>query len=85
MNIFLFLIFIFSQLNTNNKSSKVEPARLDKKQKSKFEQFCDKSVPYVLFFALVLLSILILIILVRYGHSITGTEQNAYYYHLEGR
>lgn len=85
MNIFLFLMTIFSQLNTNNKSSKVEPARLDKKQKSKFEQFCDKSVPYVLLIALALLSILIIICLVKYGHSITGTESNAYYYHLEGR
>lgn len=85
MNIFLFLMTIFSQLNTS-KNSKVEPARLDKhNKKSKFEQFCDRIVPYVLFFALVLLSILILIILVKYGASITGTESNAYYYHLEGR
>ena len=74
---FLFQIF-FSQKSSN--------VRLEKKgEKSHFEQFCDKIAPYVLFFALVLLGILILIILVKYGASITGTESNTYYYHLEGR
>lgn len=76
MNIFLFLI---SQFNANKSSN---PVRLDKHQsKTSFEKFCDRAVPYVLLFALVTLMILILVILVKYGHSITGTESNAYYYH----
>jgi len=65
------------------KTSKVEPARLSKKvEKSTFEQFCDKICPYVLLFALATICILLLVILVKYGHSITGTEANGYYYHL---
>ena len=65
------------------KTSKVEPARLSKRvEKSTFEQFCDKICPYVLLFALVIIGILLLVILVKYGHSITGTEANGYYYHL---
>lgn len=55
-------------------------ARLEKKEeKSNFTRFCDRIVPYVLFFALVLLGILIVVILVKYGASITGTEANHYY------
>ena len=64
------------------KTSKVEPARLQKMEKSTFEQFCDKICPYVLLFALATICILVLVILVKYGHSITGTEANGYYYHL---
>ena len=59
------------------------PVRLSKKvEKSTFEQFCDKICPYVLLFALATICILLLVILVKYGHSITGTEANGYYYHL---
>jgi hypothetical protein len=57
--------------------------RLEKVEKSSFEKTCDRLVPYVLFIALVTLGILLLVILVKYGHSITGTESNAYYYHME--
>ena len=68
--------------NLSQSTSKVEPARLRKMEKSTFEQFCDKICPYVLLFALATICILLLVILVKYGHSITGTESNGYYYHL---
>ena len=56
------------------------PARLEKKEpKSKFAQFCDKIVPYVLFIALMLLGILIVVILIKYGGFAFGTEANHYY------
>lgn len=78
MNVLLFLI---SQFNAN-KTSNCNPVRLDKKEtKTSFENFCDVIAPYVLLFALLTMMILILIILVKYGANITGTEQNAYYYH----
>ena len=65
------------------KTSKVEPARLSKKvEKSTFEKTCERICPYVLLFALATICILLLVILVKYGHSITGSEANGYYYHL---
>ena len=65
--------------NLKQHSSKV---RLEKVEKSSFEKTCERIVPYVLFLALVIIGILLLVILVKYGHSITGTESNTYYYHL---
>ena len=67
---------------SQSKTSKVEPARLSKKvEKSTFEKYCEKACPYVLLIALALFTILILIILVKYGHAFS-TEANGYYYHL---
>lgn len=63
-------------------SENISPKRLEKESKSTFELFCERIAPYVLFFALVLLGILLVVILVKYGANITGTEQNIYYYHL---
>ena len=78
----LFHILLSNNFSRSN-TSKVEPARLSKRvEKSTFEQFCDKICPYVLLFALATICILVLVILVKYGHSITGTEANGYYYHL---
>ena len=80
MNIFLFLMTIFSQFNL---SSGDVPARLDKKTKSTFQEYCDRACPYVIISCLIILSVLLFIALARYGHAITGTEANQYYYHLE--
>ena len=75
----LIFILISSILLFNAGST---PARLEKQQtKSKFESFCERIAPYVLLLALALLSILTLVVLVKYGASITGTEANIYYYH----
>ena len=75
---------LFHVLLNNLSQSKTSkgPVRLEKVEKSTFEQFCDKICPYVLLFALATMCILLLVILVKYGHSITGTEANGYYYHL---
>ena len=64
-------------------SENISPKRLEKKEKTPFDMVCERIAPYVLFFALVSLAILIVVILVKYGASLTGTEQNAYYYHME--
>ena len=57
-----------------------DPIRLEKRnEKSKTELFCERIAPYVLFTALALLFILLLVILVKYGANITGTEANHYY------
>ena len=48
-----------------------------------FEKTCERIVPYVLVFALLIFGILLLVVLVKYGHSLTGTESNIYYYHLK--
>ena len=71
--------FLYSSFFSHQASSK-RPARLDKKETriSWFESFCERVAPYVLFIALVIIGILILVILVKYGHSITGTEANNY-------
>ena len=79
MNIFLFLMTIFSQFNL---SSGDAPARLDKKTENKFQEFCRWICPYVIILCLIILSVLLFIALVKYGHAITGTEANQYYYHL---
>ena len=49
---------------------------------SKLDCWCMKLCPYVLIVALFLMIVLILLILVRYGAFLTGTEQNMYYYHM---
>lgn len=66
---------------TNLLSENISPKTLEKQKKSTFESFCERAVPYVLFLALVLFTILIIVVLVKYGAAITGTEANIYYYH----
>lgn len=79
--IFLRLLILFSN-NTSNQS----PIRLGKKN----ETFMDRhfeTILKVLFIILILLLILLVgtvfVILITNGSSITGTEANGYYYHLE--
>ena len=76
-----FLKFMFTLLLSENFSPKTSnQVRLEKRnEKTTFENFCDRIAPYVIFVALVLLLILFLVILVKYGQSITGTEANVYY------
>ena len=77
-SIHILTTFLYSSFFSHQASSK-RPARLGKHQsKTSFEKFCDRVAPYVLLFALVTLMILLLVILVKYGHSITGTEANNY-------
>lgn len=74
----IFNPFLFILFPNSKPSSKV--VRLDKQEdKTSIDNFCEKIAPYVLFFALVIFSILILVVLVKYGATITGTEANAYY------
>ena len=78
--LFSFLLILFS--NNTSKS----PVRLGKKN----ETFMDRhfeTILKVLFIILILLLILLVgtvfVILITNGSSITGTEANGYYYHLE--
>jgi len=79
IKLFLILISLFN-LNTSNK---VEPARLEKKEKHSiqlgFESTCEKIAPYVLVACIVIISVLLFIVLVKYGASVTGTEANHFY------
>ena len=50
---------------------------------SKFEFFCNKIAPYVVVACIIILMILVVVALVKYGANLTGTEANQYYYHLE--
>lgn len=70
-------------LNSENISPRHSgPVRLEKpKEKNTFEKYCEKACPYVLLIALALFTILILIILVKYGHAFS-TEANNYYYNM---
>ena len=55
-------------------------ARLEKQEpKSKYDTFFNKIAPYIIFFGGLLIVILLFIILIKYGQSITGTEANHYY------
>ena len=83
MNIFLLIIMTIISPILNNSSSKNGPVRLGKVEKTSFEKTCERVVPYVLLFALLIFGILLLVVLVKYGHSLTGTESNIYYYHLK--
>ena len=60
-------------------SSKV---RLEKvERKSRFEQVCDRACPYIILACLIILGVLLFIVLVKYGHSLS-TEANNYYYNM---
>lgn len=48
-------------------------------EKTVFENFCDKIVPYVIIITVIILLIMGLIMMVRYGANITGTEANIWY------
>ena len=77
-SLIMFIILLLSGENISPKNSNC--VRLEKRnEKSTLEKFCDRIAPYVIFVALALLMILFLVILVKYGQSITGTEANVYY------
>lgn len=78
---FTLLFHILS--NFSQSSSKKEPARLAKVEKSTFEQTCDKLCPYVVLAGLIIVLGLFFIIIVRYGYALTGSESNIWYYHME--
>ncbi len=78
IKLFLNILSLFTGQNT----SKSEPVRLEKKENCSIQSvdsFCERIAPYVLLTALAIFIILSLIILVKYGASITGTEANQYY------
>ena len=65
------------------KTSKVEPARLSKKvEKSTFEKTCERICPYVIIIGIIIISALLFVALVKYGHMFS-TESNAWYYHMD--
>lgn len=74
MQIVMIFILIFSQFNTK-KTSNV--ARLDKVEKSPFEQTCEKVCPYIILTCIIILCVLLFIALVKHGHTFS-TEANQY-------
>ena len=72
--------FLLSEIDIFSPKRHSEPIRLEKpKEKNTFNQTCERIAPYVLLICIALLFILTLVILVKYGQSITGTEANVYY------
>ena len=65
-----------------NLQGKPQPVRLEKKQKSQFQLFCERVAPYILLICMTILIITILVVLIKYGANITGTEANQYYNHM---
>jgi len=79
IKVFTSIIFILITQNNSNSN----PVRLEKKEsKSKFEVFCERICPYVIIACVIIICALLFVALVKYGHAITGTESNQYYYHL---
>lgn len=73
IKLFLILISLFN-LNT----SKSEPVRLQKKEDSiQLDSICRKICPYVLIACVIIISVLLFVVLVRYGHAFS-TEANHY-------
>lgn len=60
-------------------SSNKQPVRLYKKEpKSSFERACERICPYVLLTAMIILVILIVFVLAKYGDNLFSTPQNRY-------
>ena len=68
---------IFS-LFTGQTSSKKEPVRLEKKENySKFDEVCRKLCPYILVACIVIISVLLVFALAKYGYMLS-TEAHQY-------
>lgn len=77
---FMFTNLLLSETDIFSPRRQSSQVRLEKRnEKTTLEKFCDRIAPYVLFICIALLIILFLVILVKYGASITGTEANHYY------
>ena len=77
-----YFLTVYSLINTQLHPSNVTPVRLEKKKGiTTFERFCQKACPYVIISCVIILSVLLLLALAKYGYAITGTEANQWYYH----
>ena len=74
-----FIVFLLSNFGGYNRNEPARPARLAKKpEKTRFEEWCEKAVIYVLIICLITFIILLVIVFAKYGGSVTGTEANRY-------
>ena len=74
IKLFLMLISLFNLNNT----SKSEPVRLEKKENySKFDEVCRKLCPYILVACIVIISVLLVFALAKYGYMLS-TEAHQY-------
>lgn len=81
-SLLMFTNLLLSEIDIFSPKRHSDPIRLEKQnEKTTFENLCEKACPYVLLIALALFTILILIILVKYGHAFS-TEANNYYYNM---
>ena len=70
------LLYLFYVLLFDN----APQSRLDRvEEKSRFQKICETIAPYVIVVCIVLLTILFLVILIKYGGFAFGTEANHYY------
>ena len=74
IQILIFLSIFFSRFNNKTTSNVV---RLDKVEKSPFEQTCEKVCPYIILACIIILCVLLFIALVKHGHTLS-TEANQY-------
>lgn len=74
IKLFLNILSLF----TGQTSSKKEPVRLEKKENySKFDEVCRKLCPYILVACIVIISVLLVFALAKYGYMLS-TEANHY-------
>ena len=72
------LHFLITALLNHHTSSKREPVRLEKKTElTTFEMVCHKICPYIIIICLLILGVLLLVALAKYGH-VFSTEANHY-------
>lgn len=56
-----------------------KPKSLHKDTRSRFEKWCNKIAPYIIFAAIIILMITLVIVFVKYGGGWFGTEANHYF------
>ena len=79
-----YILNILSLFTGQTTSKKSEPVRLAKKENCsiQLDSVCRKICPYVLVACVIIISVLLFVVLVRYGH-VFSTEANNWYYHME--
>ena len=55
------------------------PKSLHPDTRSRFDKWCNKIAPYVIFTAILTITILLLVIFIKYGAGWFGTEANHFY------
>ena len=66
-----FLVLLGYDFNKKSRLDPVEP-------ETRFQKWCNKIAPYIIFFGIIFLAATLIIILIKYGGGVTGSEANRY-------